>query len=545
MKYVAACLSGAFALGMWGCREAESAHAPLSPLADDGGYVGVQINTGDIGDTRAGNGTTDPGTTIETRVYNCALLFFTGASESEAVFQGAYDVGGDNGYAGTYHSFVKTVKLPEKTLSQKVYVLAMCNYYSAGRVEASSGDFIFQTRNASDNSYSDSPDRLTSGISKFSDLQGITTNVELDRGKTEVTSTAFFMTNAPMNSVKGTASNPGNGKVTTLVEIDGKKIHSTDAEAAQDPCANVWVERALAKISFTNNLANGNSAGGLALKDADGNDVTLTYNTVYYQIVNREKTTYVVRNLGIDNGAGFKGKYNPNAPSGLRFRFVGDVSYSGRYLTYWSVDPHYDTDLGNSRSDYEPVSFTLGTVYCMENTFDVEHQNYKNSPMVVVRVQFKISGAGVQNLYTLDNNPTVIYTPAQKASYEAAHEGEKYEFQTYTNGYAYYETRIMHFADTNPSYDLAPWNAPDMTTYTTAEAYPNYDVAKYLGRYGMVRNNWYSLILDEISQLGAPTPGMSIVDNPDLPDDNNVRTDKMTLRVKVRPWTVRMQVEEV
>ena len=83
--------------------------------------------------------------------------------------------------------------------------------------------------------------------------------------------------------------------------------------------------------------------------------------------------------------------------------------------------------------------------------------------------------------------------------------------ERFKGGVAYYAIRIKHFGD-----DLTPWNVEGAASeYTTApkesginDIYPN-DArrdANYLGRYGMVRNNWYELVLGDIVKVGFSEP---------------------------------------
>lgn len=75
----------------------------------------------------------------------------------------------------------------------------------------------------------------------------------------------------------------------------------------------------------------------------------------------------------------------------------------------------------------------------------------------------------------------------------------------YEKGVTYYETRIQHFGD-----DGCPWNNWETTNKpSVAEgAYPgNQDEAEanYLGRWGVLRNNWYDLTVTKISKIGSAT----------------------------------------
>lgn len=92
---------------------------------------------------------------------------------------------------------------------------------------------------------------------------------------------------------------------------------------------------------------------------------------------------------------------------------------------------------------------------------------------------------------------------------------------TYLNGEAYYIARIKHFNE------LTPW--------TAGKAYGT-DNNKYLGRYGVLRNNWYSLSVNKVSGLGYPeVPEVK----PKTPDDEN--DQYINVEVKILDWAKRSQ----
>lgn len=91
---------------------------------------------------------------------------------------------------------------------------------------------------------------------------------------------------------------------------------------------------------------------------------------------------------------------------------------------------------------------------------------------------------------------------------------------TYLNGVTYYIARVKHFGDV-----LTPWNS--------GESY-NADNATYLGRYGMLRNNWYELQVGNV--YGPGYPGVPPVD-PTLPDDENEKY--LSVSVKILSWAKR------
>ena len=145
-----------------------------------------------------------------------------------------------------------------------------------------------------------------------------------------------------------------------------------------------------------------------------------------------------------------------------------------------------------------------------------------------------ISGEAGQHMITADN---IVYTGSGSSKVPAAlaaintklglsedpttHK-VKVGISTYLNGEAYYIARIKHFNE------LTPWTAG--TAYGT-------DDATYLGRYGVLRNNWYELSVRSISGLGYPdVPEVK----PNVPDDEN---DKyINVEVKILDWAMRKQV---
>ena len=120
----------------------------------------------------------------------------------------------------------------------------------------------------------------------------------------------------------------------------------------------------------------------------------------------------------------------------------------------------------------------------------------------------------------------------------------------YVGGVTYYAMRIAHFGDVE-----TPWNAP-------AEAYNQYDMvypedgkalfspkveygtsraSAWLGRWGIVRNNWYKLTIDEIKGLGTPVPEDFNGDAGNTPDDNPKPKYYIAAHVHILPWAVRKQ----
>lgn len=96
---------------------------------------------------------------------------------------------------------------------------------------------------------------------------------------------------------------------------------------------------------------------------------------------------------------------------------------------------------------------------------------------------------------------------------------------TYLKGGTYYIARIKHFGDV-----LTPWSAGNDTYGGNSDA----NNTKYLGRYGVLRNNWYDLTVNSISGPGYPdVPEVK----PGDPDD--VDTKYINVSVKILDWAKR------
>ena len=107
----------------------------------------------------------------------------------------------------------------------------------------------------------------------------------------------------------------------------------------------------------------------------------------------------------------------------------------------------------------------------------------------------------------------------------------KVGIKTYENGVCYYIARIRHFNDA-----LTPWSS-GKETYGTNNVTNN---ASYLGRYGVLRNNWYDL---EVTKFSAPGyPDVPVV-NPTDPDDED--TKFINVEVKILDWAKRSQQVEL
>ena len=94
---------------------------------------------------------------------------------------------------------------------------------------------------------------------------------------------------------------------------------------------------------------------------------------------------------------------------------------------------------------------------------------------------------------------------------------------TFESGVSYYIARVKHFGDY-----LTKWEAGNDT-------YGSNNI-NWLGRYGVLRNNWYELSVNSVSGPGYPdVPKV----NPTDPDD--VNDQYINVEVKILAWAMRKQ----
>lgn len=103
------------------------------------------------------------------------------------------------------------------------------------------------------------------------------------------------------------------------------------------------------------------------------------------------------------------------------------------------------------------------------------------------------------------------------------------KIERYLNGVSYYNIRIKHYGDV-----LTPWKNNETPQPSIGTIYPAGDNRNnnYLGRYGVLRNNWYNLKVKSIRSLGEATP--RTINWPGTPDDE--LDSYITFQINVLSW---------
>lgn len=172
----------------------------------------------------------------------------------------------------------------------------------------------------------------------------------------------------------------------------------------------------------------------------------------------------------------------------------------------------------------------------LDITFELQETGYRT----VTGIKFKTHADLVND---------IAWTTEQEAALCELTNGY-YRIAEYTNGVNYYPLRFKHFAgdNHNDTNDLAPWDPSSIgvdNTTSAADAYPGADAEKnWLGRYGMVRNNWYDVNITAFKHLGEPALPSLDVSKDKTPDDEKETEQWIAFKVNILSWAVRKQNHE-
>ena len=162
--------------------------------------------------------------------------------------------------------------------------------------------------------------------------------------------------------------------------------------------------------------------------------------------------------------------------------------------------------------------------------------NRRDGQIIITKISFKDFKDDVYSSTKYED--LFIKAPVYSFDDDIANLNNLDQVYRYTGGKVFYEVRIKHFGD-----DLTPWSKEDHEQAgTIEESYgPSESRSRnYLGRYGIVRNNWYDLTVSVISRLGDPEdPAKWDNSWPGKPDDN--KDEYIAIELRVLSWAKRTQ----
>ena len=551
------------------------------------GYVSLAINLPTQPGTRIDE-TYDAGTSAENDVKSAYLLLFSGASEDAATFQSAYELtlGTWNGQTGSVSSTTKVVQqITRPAAGTNLYALVVLNGGGG------TGDAIEEGTSATEG-WKFGGNALTANSTAFSLLYS--TALTLPLADVTGTTDGFLMTNAPLYSKPGGSNNPSGGAVQTLAPVDVDNIYSSQADAQTgEPAADVYVERAVAKVSVT-------------AQGTEGGNGLIAYTLSGYALDVTNNKTFLVRNVANASWWGYKST-NASVTGENQYRFVGsDAVATNLYRTYWGIDPNYtsvstgDLTIGTG---VPALTNTNTPLYCFENTFNVDNMKQNVTTHVVIGAKLTITGQDgtSSDFYTIGGDKDVIYDgiddvegkvleaylnnttiadainegKVSTATVDASDFDVTFDSKASTGGYltvsaitvkkgsesdftdgkvptelvnnssivaaisnslniAYYKGGVSYYPVMIKHFGESetPWAADPGQT----ESYPvtNRD-QNYLGRYGVLRNNSYQITVNNVKKIGYP-------EVPTYPGSFDDPVESwIGVTINILPWVVRSQ----
>lgn len=548
------------------------------------GYAAFNINLPSVSGTRADDPEFNEGDAKEYDVNNATLLIFKAAAgetdENKYTFVEAVNLGSmepwekdgaDNDGITTKAKIV--AKLDKVTSKEDLYALVILNNKTSdGKLKVAMP--TAPTETAPGQKYSEWNENAENATTTS------TGNKILDNTK------GFYMANAPLFK---------DNKVTTLVKIDKTKIFPTEIKAAASEGNDIYVERGVAKVKMAEvpesakTVSNGTYKNdkvdianwGLDVTNKKTFPVHKTDGTGYNDIWNASTASSTVNHATIK-------------------RFFDSSSSCVAKRVYWGVDPNYsnndlfaankNTERGNNfnyiTTGGDVSTPVNGVQYCLENTFNLANMTQGQTTRVIFKAKYtpgtftdgetfykigknvklwheddliaqikvavtkvvagastagttidvdlnatenKLTVAGNKVLATsnIKVNGAALAQPQVDAVNEKLGLTAESGISTFESGYTYYIARVKHFGDA-----LTQWKVDD----------PKYgdDNISFLGRYGMLRNNWYELTVNSVSGPGYPdVPTVK----PTVPDDDD---DKyVSVSVKVLDWAKRSQTVDL
>lgn len=414
---------------------------------------------------------------------------------------------------------------------------------------------------------------------KFSDW-----NVDTNKDKEATNKIAnydngFYMANAPLFK---------DNNVTTLVAIDKDKIYPTEEQAAKSAATDVYVERGLAKVTLATGTTTAKSVTSATYQ---GDEVTISK----WALDVTNKKTFPIHNVdGLttefptiwSNDATTASTTNKATTQ----RFVDNNDKTSVKRVYWGKDPNYDNKDNDKTALNAEFNYVANAnvkedpakpLYCLENTFNLDNMMQGQTTRVVFKATYKpkslpknettfykigkntaiwseadlmqeieaavasvVSGAAGKTTVTLNAEGSDItaagthYIEEANISVTGAtitpenitaintqlglNKDKNVGISTYAGGESYYIARIKHFGD-------------DLTSWKSGQSYAKNNL-EFLGRYGVLRNNWYVLTVQSVSGPGYPSVPEVKPNTPDDEDDNYINVS-----VKILDWAKRSQ----
>ncbi len=525
-KHLLAC--GAIAMALVSCnKELDNPQTPAGPVEGDS-YVALNINLPTTTGTRAAGNINDfnDGDAKEFEVNKIAIVFYTLNNGSYSYIE--------------HTTVVPTPWMNENDASKEITSKVKATY-KLDKVNAGTDLFTLVLINPDQNGITDFTVSYENMIAKTT---GFDKTIS-DNGKGQ-----FFMVNAPVIS---------NGTYEILVPVTAQ---ATENDAKNNPCT-IYVERALAKVELSLGDAF-KTAKAYTLTDNAHKDDVVTMTGWNIDITN--KTSNLVRNI--------------------------DATWTAPWITsarpYYSIDANFDSSTGINDfqrcADPGVDDFDGEYRYCYENTMVAAQQMLDRTTSVLIKATYVPAAENItkganetydgkdwymvgtaKTPHTLkglqetiantlvnagcsaeaaktESEKITVPTTAGKMTLNSVTVGEgndaiTYNLATlvgdvyfYNDAICYYLVPIRHFLAEENGY------VDDDDFWVNYRARNGQYVTTDMGRYGVVRNNWYKLTINSVSQPGEP-----VIPTPDStnPGNDDQIESYVSCDIQIIAWSVR------
>lgn len=535
--------------------------------AQGNAYVNIAINMPSTKGVTRANGTFDDGIAAEYDVKNAVLVLFKGSDESDATFNGAYQLTTNvkqtvtNDQISDRRLYTQQINKGENALGASDHIYAFVVVNTNGKLIVDENTHGLTVKAA------DGDKALTMNTTKFSAFREYALNTV---GSPD--GNGLLMTNPPMSTVGGGLVLPESPNIKWMPELTADHIYNSVEEAyTGTKFVEIYVERAAAKFGLE--VPSG-TATGLTTNDA------IKYNPsgIKWDVQNYNTNYYVTRRVS----SSYLG-YTSEILTTPFYRFAESTAVDATmaskfYRIPWSEDANYAATAPDVVPDASIISKQVAlsktpadVVYLAENTIDENSMKQEYTTRIVLAVPFNggisfyTSSLGasdeifsvdemknevknyIQNTHgatatdvTFTNGAngtaTVSAITLSGAGDEAAIIADlaaHVHFSYYKDGLAYYKVLVKHFGDV----ETPLRSAADIPGSTYDDVYPAANRAQnYLGRYSIVRNNWYQIALDGIKHIGKPSVPEIPADTPDDEIDAYLK-----VRINILSWGIRRQ----
>lgn len=553
------------------------------------GYVAFNINlptqSGSSSRASSANDQFDAGTPNEYDVKDATLLIFEGADEANAQFKGAYtlntapwkDNGKTDNITTTSATIVKQIDTPASS-SDHCYALVVLNKNGVFTVDETAKAITLKGATATfSGTYKDFAESLS---------------------EEDLTKNGFYMANAPLASKAGGATDPAGAEINTLATLDGKiKEKESDAKSApaqiyvERGVAKVTMQNTSTPATVDGSTKFGGTTSTVDFKitswvldntnkktylvrSTDGFDGWTSLFSNSTSLLEANKYRFVGSNAVAAN------LYRTYFAKDANFDQTGNTAALAAGDLVTSTNPTFVDKFGDDNPQY-----------CFENTFDAACQKDQYTTRVLIKAKlnsgetFYVFNGDQNTIYPIDKvkneikkyylieNEAWIKANVTPATGKSEVDGDDLDveisdaagkvsitsitfksgvtvsssatvptnydevlkrigsIQEYKNGESYYFVRIKHFGD-----DMTPWNKDETTKPSTSSIYPEDHLKEnYLGRYGVLRNNWYDIAVEGVKGLGsAVVPKVT-------PNTDDELKSYIAVKINVLSWAKRSQ----